>query len=54
MNCCGPRQKAPICDWCGALLDVHRARVVLWRGAPLRFCNRECQARWADEWREAS
>ena len=50
MQCC-VRHKYPQCAHCGAFVDVHRARTVLYYGIILRFCNQDCISAFVESWR---
>ena len=41
-----------MCARCGAEVDVHRGRALLYFGIIVRFCNDYCVTRWLEEWRK--
>ena len=53
MQCC-VRNKYPQCAHCGAFVDVHRARTVLYYGIILRFCNQDCISAFVESWRAST
>ena len=50
MQCC-LRRKVPMCAFCGAELDVHRAKAILYYGLIVRFCHEECQRKFLEQWK---
>ena len=50
MQCC-VRRKCPQCARCGAEVDVHKDKALLYFGIIVRFCNQHCVTQFLEEWR---